>query len=285
MPKTANKRAEARRMTRVQRAHQAPLQRPVGHRVPLVQRRARPRGLQGFLRTYPWLSTFLALLIVVTVVLAMRQAQVGPWTPKAKPVQATCNLTTHVCNKAPFMVIDKSHYFTATIKTSKGDIELQLAAQDAPIAVNNFIFLARQGFYNGLTFDRVEHPGQVSAVTNQPSNLDLIQGGAGGKNSGPGYSLQFDSNPGTYAVGAVAMANESQFFVNLADNTQAITAGKFTIFAHVIAGLDVAQKIQMNDKIDSVTITESAHAPTPTATTAPSPTATASAQPTATPKK
>lgn len=288
MPKTANKRAEARRMTRVQQAHQAPLQRPAGHRVPLVQRRARPRGFQGFLRTYPWLSTFLGVLIVAAFILTMRQAQAGPWAPKPKPVQATCNLTTHVCDKAPLMVIDKGHYFTATIKTARGDIKLQLDAQSTPIAVNNFVFLARQHFYDGLTFNRVEHPGQVSPTTGQINpNLDLIQGGAGGKDGGPGYTQQFESNASGYVAGAVAFANESQFFINLSDNSQAIAGTKYTTFAHVIAGLDVAKKILPNDKINGIVIDESTTPPPATPTPATTATATASptatAQPTATP--
>lgn len=288
MPKTANKRAEARRMTRVQHAHQAPIQRPAGRRVPLVQRRAGPSGLRGFLRTYPWLSTFLAVLIVAVFVLALRQAQMGPWAPKSQPTQAVCNLTTHTCDKVPLMVINKNHSFTATIKTNEGDIKLALYAQTAPVAVNNFVFLARQHFYDGLTFDRVEHPGQVSPITNQPSNLDLIQGGAGGKNGGPGYSLQFDNVTGSYPAGALSMANESQFFISLSDNTQAIT-GKFTTFGSVEAGLAVAKKIKPSDKILSISIDENAAAPTPTpsptATATLAPTATATPQPTATPKK
>jgi len=286
MPKTANKRAQARRTTRVQQAHRSPIERPASRRVPLVQRAARPRGVRGFVRTYPFATTIFVLLLVGMGVLIVHNQQLGPWAPPPKPVQARCDLTTHTCNKAPLMTINKNHYFTATIQTARGNIVLELDSQSAPIAVNNFVFLARQGFYDGLTFNRVERPGQVSPVTHQiNSNLNLIQGGAGGKNGGPGYSLTFDNNTDAYTAGSVAMANESQFFINTADNSQAITGTKYTVFAHVLTGLDVAQKIQPDDKIIRITIQEQNVAPTPTPSPTASATATVTASPTATPKK
>jgi cyclophilin family peptidyl-prolyl cis-trans isomerase len=291
MPKTASKRAEARKVARVQRAHEALPQRPrsstaINRRVPLAAARAEPRGVTTLVRDYPWATTIFFLLLVGLVFVVMSNQHLGPWAPKAAPTQATCNLKTHTCNKAPLMTINTSHYYSATLKTKYGDIVIQLDAANAPIAVNNFVFLARQHFYDGLTFNHVYHLSQPSPDTNnQPSNLDLIQGGAGGaKGGGPGYRLQFESNLGNYVPGTVAVANESQFFITLSDMTQALT-GKYDIFGRVTAGLDVAQKIAVNDTIESVAIGESTIVPTPAPTLTPTPAPTNTPAPTATPKK
>jgi cyclophilin family peptidyl-prolyl cis-trans isomerase len=294
MPKTASKRAEARKVARVQRAHEALPPRPgsaaIKRRVPLAAARAEPRGVTTLIRDYPWATTIFVLLLVGLVFLVMYNQRLGPWTAKAAPTQATCNLKTHTCNKAPLMTINTSHYYSATLKTKYGNIVIQLDAQNAPIAVNNFVFLARQHFYDGLTFNRVEHIGQISPLTNQPSNLDLIQGGAGGgKGGGPGYTLKFESNTSSYVPGTVAVSDESQFFITLSDMTHALTgsagASNFDIFGHVTAGLDVAKKIALNDTIQSVTIGESTVVPTPAPTLTPTSTSTNTPAPTATPKK
>ena len=269
MPKTANKRAEARKMARVQRAHAHLPERPINRRVPLAQRRAKPRTVMSVIQDFPVASGIFALLLVGLVVLVMYNQGLGPFAKPAPPTQAVCDVKKHTCNKAPLLTINKDYYYAATIKTAKGDIVLSLDASTMPIAVNNFVFLARQSFYNGLDFSRVERLGQVSSETNQPSNLGLIQAGEGGKKGGPGYTVKFEANTGSYAAGAIAWANESQFFITTADDSQAIPSGKYPVFGRVTAGLEVAKRITLHDKIVQVSISESKTAPngTPTAET------------------
>lgn len=292
MPKTASKRADVRRTARVQRAHQTSVpERPVNRRVPAARQRNRRRGLAAIIRDYPWATTIFVLLLVGLGTLFVYQQKLGPWAPPGPPPQATCNLATHICNKAPLMTIDTSgkKLYTATVKTTKGNIVIQLDAKNAPNAVNNFVFLAQNKYYEGLYFWRVEKIGQVSPITNQVNpSLQLIQGGsvtADNKDKGnpPGYTIKDDAHwTGEYVAGAVAMAETSQansagaqFFINTGDNTQALTNKAYPIFGQVISGLDVATQITPGDKILSVTISVT-DAPKATATPLP---ATATAVP------
>lgn len=133
----------------------------------------------------------------------------------------------------------------AVIVTNKGTIEFQFLP-DAPMAASNFIFLANDHFYDGLTFHRVE-PGFV------------IQGGdpTGTGRGGPGYQFNDEEVTRAYNKGIVAMANSgpntngSQFFIMLADNP---LPPQYTIFGQVISGQDVVDKIQVGDVMQSVTI-------------------------------
>jgi peptidylprolyl isomerase len=275
MPKTASKRAEARRVARVQRAHQGAPERPIVRRVPAARRKAPPKGPFAWVSDYPWATTIFLALLIGLPVLILYQQHIGPFAPaKPKPpAQAKCDTTKHTCDKAPLMMLDAKKAYTATIKTDKGDIVIALDAQNAPLAVNNFVFLAQQRYYDGLYFWRVEKPGQPSPLNGQPSNLSLIQGGsvqADGKDdsSHPGYTFKDEPVVGDYTAGAVAMANAgantngAQFFINTGDN-QGLPKS-YTIFGHVTAGLDVAQKIAPDDKILAVAIDAS----TPPAATA-----------------
>ena len=146
-------------------------------------------------------------------------------------------------------------YF-ATIKTAKGDIRMQLFPDVAPKHVNSFIFLSRQGFYDGLNFHRVE-PGFV------------IQGGdpAGNGTGGPGYSVdaEFNSeNPVPHRGGTLAMARSgdpnsagSQFYIVLEDGPAPTSLdGQYTVFGHVLTGMDVVRQVAVGDVIESVTIEE-----------------------------
>jgi len=136
----------------------------------------------------------------------------------------------------PEMVIDATAAYTATINTNRGAITLELYPDSAPQTVNNFVFLAREGFYDGVIFHRVV-PGFV------------IQGGdpTGTGRGGPGYSFADELNdPQPYARGIVAMANAgantngSQFFIVLED---AGLPYQYNIFGEVIEGLDVVDAI------------------------------------------
>ena len=143
----------------------------------------------------------------------------------------------------------------ATIETDKGKIELELYPQDAPKTVTNFATHIKNGYYNGLTFHRVE-AGFV------------IQGGDPNGNGTGGTSIYGDTfedelNPETdsykrgYKEGVLAMANRgpntngSQFFIMLADNDG--LPKNYTIFGKVTAGMDVVKKIQVGDKIKNIT--------------------------------
>ncbi len=138
----------------------------------------------------------------------------------------------------------------AVISTNKGDIEIDLYADKAPKTVSNFIYLAQNGFYNGLTFHRVE-PGFV------------IQGGdpSGNGTGGPGYKFEDEAVQGEYVKGAVAMANSgantngSQFFVCLDDLSNGLPK-QYNLFGQVTKGMEVVEKISVGDKINSVTITD-----------------------------
>ena len=282
MPKTASKRAQARREAKINRAHQVP--QPDSED---KQQRSRPKrqsGIIGILETYPWASGIFILLLIGFPVLVMHQQRIGFWAPPGPPAQATCNLTTHICDKAPLSVLQADKTYTATIKTAKGTIVIQMNTKDDPSSASSFIFLAEQGFYNGLDFWKVERLNQVSPETNQPSNIDLIQGGKGGDpQGGPGYTVKAATTQGKYTLGVVAMANASQFFINTFDNSQAITSTSYPIIGNVISGLGVAKAMARGDKIISVTITSKTVEPTPTAKAAATAVATATAAATATP--
>jgi cyclophilin family peptidyl-prolyl cis-trans isomerase len=148
------------------------------------------------------------------------------------------------------MQIDLSTVYQVTLATDKGDIVTELDPTLAPNTVNNFVSLARDGFYTGLTFHRV-----VPEF--------VIQGGdpEGSGRGGPGYRFPDEPVKGEYRVGAVAMANSgpntngSQFFICI-DDCQRKLQPLYNLFGYVTAGLDVAQKIAVGDKINTVTVTE-----------------------------
>jgi len=137
----------------------------------------------------------------------------------------------------PAMSIDQNKQYTATVKSNYGDIKVQLFPQDAPLAVNNFVFLARQGFYNGVKFHRV-----VKGF--------VIQGGdpTGTGRGGPGYRFADEPITKDYVAGTLAMANAgpntngSQFFITLSDLSGRLPKN-YTIFGLVTAGMDTVQKI------------------------------------------
>jgi cyclophilin family peptidyl-prolyl cis-trans isomerase len=152
---------------------------------------------------------------------------------------------------APPVTIDKSKTYIANFETTKGPITVELYAKDAPITVNNFIFLTQQGFYDGLTFHRYE-PGFV------------IQGGdpAGSGMGGPGYTIKDEYGPlgRKHVQGALGMARTSapnssgsQFYFTL--DPAPHLDGKYTVFGQITAGLQNALALRKGDKMTSVTIT------------------------------
>ncbi|MGH9138794.1 MAG: peptidylprolyl isomerase [Acidimicrobiales bacterium] len=146
--------------------------------------------------------------------------------------------------------IDDDTIYVATIQTDRGDIVCELDPGLAPGTVNNFVSLARDGYYDGLKFHRV-----VPEF--------VIQGGdpEGTGRGGPGYRFADEPVRGEYMLGAVAMANAgpdtngSQFFICI-DDCRSKLQPLYNLFGYVIDGVDVAQSIQVGDVMQSVSITE-----------------------------
>jgi cyclophilin family peptidyl-prolyl cis-trans isomerase len=170
-------------------------------------------------------------------------------------------VSTRQWSGPPAMTIDRAREYFATVKMKNGgEFVIQLHANKAPIAVNNFVFLAREGYYDGVTFHRV---------------LDgfMAQGGdpTGTGGGGPGYQFaNEDSDLRFDGPGVVAMANAgrdtngSQFFITF--GPQSRLDGDYTIFGQVVRGMDVVNGITprdpdqnpdyAGDSIESVVITE-----------------------------
>lgn len=153
---------------------------------------------------------------------------------------------------APSLQIDLKKTYTATIQTNKGDMKLTLHAAKAPVTVNNFVFLAREGFYKGITFHRVIKD-------------FMIQGGdpTGTGSGGPGYKFRDECDPSLKhdGPGVLSMANAgpntngSQFFI-----THVATPwldGKHTVFGRLLEGQKVLFSIEQGDMIDAILIDES----------------------------
>jgi peptidyl-prolyl cis-trans isomerase B (cyclophilin B) len=169
----------------------------------------------------------------------------------AIPFKEECIMPTQKWNSPPPMQIDPQKGYKAVIETPRGSIELDLYPQHAPKTVNNFVFLAKQGFYDNVTFHRV-----IADF--------MIQGGdpTGSGSGGPGYRFEdeFKGNPLTHEKGVISMANAgantngSQFFIT--HSPQAHLNGKHTVFGKVVQGQNVVDAIRQGDKMIKVTITE-----------------------------
>ena len=179
-----------------------------------------------------------AIVIVFIVVIARIPAHEGDngLSPKPKTYSAP-----------PAMTIDTSKQYTATIETEKGNLVLELFASDVPITVNNFVFLARDGFYDSTTFHRVI-PGFMA------------QGGCpiGDGTGNPGYRFEDEFTEHTHVTGALSMANSGantngcQFFITY--TPQHHLDGKHSVFGQLIEGTDVLESIEPGDAITRITI-------------------------------
>jgi peptidyl-prolyl cis-trans isomerase B (cyclophilin B) len=150
------------------------------------------------------------------------------------------------------MQIDLDTIYQVVIDTDRGPITMELDPRLAPNTVNNFISLARDGYYDGLAFHRV-----VPEF--------VVQGGdpEGSGRGGPGYKFADEPVKGEYTLGAVAMANAgpnsngSQFFICIDDCRRKLDKA-YNLFGYVIDGVDVAQSIKQGDVMRSLTISERA---------------------------
>jgi cyclophilin family peptidyl-prolyl cis-trans isomerase len=152
-------------------------------------------------------------------------------TPEPTPVAKTYSAP-------PPFSIDTAKKYSAVIKTDKGDIKVELLDDEAPQTVNDFVFLARQGFYDGLSFFYVNP--DWSADTGDPTNS-----GTGG----PGYDFP-EEKPApqeTFARGDLGMINGSQFFIAYRDLDpsagQTGAGAGFTLFGRVVEGMDVVDSL------------------------------------------
>jgi cyclophilin family peptidyl-prolyl cis-trans isomerase len=211
---------------------------------------------------------FLAAVGAFAVLAACQSA-----TPSsgAKPGLGTPAATPLTWSSTPTMVIDKAKIYVATFRTSKGDFRLQLYADKAPNTVNNFVFLARQGYYNHTTFHRVLKD-------------TMAQGGdpTGTGTGGPGYTFADEIDPDLKfdKPGVVGMANYgpntngSQFFITF--TPQPMMNGSYPIFGQVVSGMDKVLTLKLRDpstnpdyygdEIYSITIEESPISLLPVAT-------------------
>jgi peptidyl-prolyl cis-trans isomerase B (cyclophilin B) len=157
-------------------------------------------------------------------------------------------MTDKKWNSPPAMQIDPKKNYKVTMETNRGTIELELYPQHAPKTVNNFVFLATEGFYDNVKFHRVI------------SNF-MIQGGdpTGSGSGGPGYRFEDETrgNPLRHETGVISMANAgpntngSQFFIT--HSPQGHLDGKHTVFGKVVKGQDVVNAIRQGDVINTVT--------------------------------
>ena len=165
-------------------------------------------------------------------------------TPAAQPTKSGGKKTYA---SRPPLTIDKSKKYFATIKMDIGDIRLELYPNEAPETVNSFVFLARDGFYDGLTFHRVI-PGFVA------------QGGdpEGTGRGGPGYTVPDEVNSHKFLDGSLGMAKTSapnsagsQWFIDYAP--QPNLDGGYTVFGQIVSGRDVLDKITPRDPAKATT--------------------------------
>ena len=187
-----------------------------------------------------WTLSRIAGSILVLVALLLTSCATTPTEPAQtkKPMSYSA---------PPPVTIDTSKQYTATIETGKGNIVLELFASDVPVTVNNFVFLAGEGFYDGTTFHRVIPD-------------FMAQGGdpTGTGTGGPGYKFADEFTEHTHVTGALSMANAgpntngSQFFITY--SPQPHLDGKHSVFGQLVDGMDVLKAIENGDTIVQITI-------------------------------
>ena len=174
------------------------------------------------------LSQVATIILVLGLFFSISCAAEAPSTP------------SNTYSSPPPMTIDSSKNYTAIIETEKGNLVLELFASDVPITVNNFVFLAREGFYDGSTFHRV-----IPAF--------MVQGGdpSGTGRGNAGYFFDDEFTEHSHVAGALSMANAGpntnscQFFITY--TAQHALDGKHTVFGQLVEGMDVLKKLTPRD--------------------------------------
>jgi cyclophilin family peptidyl-prolyl cis-trans isomerase len=224
--------------------------------MPTKKRTAKKSGRQPNTNAQlQWIAVAVIGLVVIAIIWAIVAAS-QPETPAANSQN-----TAKQYSEAPPMTIDTSKQYSATVKMEKGgQFVIRLYADKAPITVNSFVFLARDGFFNGVTFHRVLEG--FMAQGGDPTGTGL---------GGPGYRFVNEDNDLSFnKAGMVAMANAgrntngSQFFITFAPVER--LDGGYTIFGEVTEGMEVVNAITrrdpdqnpnfIGDAIESITITE-----------------------------
>lgn len=218
---------------------------------------------------FPLVLIFLAATAVILIIIMTQSLKKNSPEKSTSSIQASEILGTRELigtkqySSAPPLLIDPSKKYSAVVTMAKGGVfEIELYTDKAPITVNSFVFLARQGYFDGVTFHRV---------------IDgfMAQGGdpTGVGNGGPGYQFEYEGSDLTFdKAGVVAMANTgpatatngSQFFITFGPVEQ--LNGGYTIFGQVVSGMDVVNGLTRRDPqkspdfegdvIESIVITE-----------------------------
>lgn len=217
----------------------------------MATKKKQPKSNQNLKQLlYPLVIILLAAAAVVLIIIMTqnsreKMAAVETYQPSEVDSQATPYLIgDKQYSSAPPMLIDTSKKYTATITMEKGgSFEIELYAYKAPITVNSFVFLAREGYFDGVTFHRV---------------LEgfMAQGGdpTGTGSGGPGYEFEYEDSGFSFnKAGVVAMANTgpatatngSQFFITFAATPH--LDGGYTIFGQVTSGMDVVNSLTRRD--------------------------------------
>jgi len=190
---------------------------------------------------------FTIIIITMIVILSLAAVSCGeePETNTPSPSAATEEIEIPEVkimswDQPPEMMIDTDKKYTAIIETVKGNLELELFAKDVPNTVNNFVFLAREGYFDGTTFHRVI-PGFMA------------QGGdpTGTGSGGPGYRFADEFSSHKHGTGAMSMANSgantngSQFFITY--SPQPHLDGRHSVFGQLTGGMDVLKSLTPRD--------------------------------------
>jgi len=174
------------------------------------------------------------IFVIVIIIVFILASSWNKENQSNNNINATPSMKTY--SQAPAMIIDVNKSYSAVMKTTAGDIEILLNAKQTPITVNNFVFLAKDGYYDNVIFHRVI-PGF------------MIQGGdpTGTGSGGPGYTIKDEFFIGDYHRGVIAMARTSlpnsagsQFFIMHQDYP---LDKDYVIFGKVTKGLEVVDKI------------------------------------------
>ena len=198
-------------------------------------------------------AVFVVVILILTFVSSDNKKKTVAVSPTTTPAGPTCNETkpatsTKMQNQtAPSGKLDPKKTYTALMSTSCGDITIALDAKNAPKGANNFAFLARQGFYDGLTFHRA-------------AKGFVIQGGdpAGSGSGSPGYNIVTELPKDGYPLGTLAYAKTgqapagsagSQFFIVTSDHPASLEqkqngSYQYGVFGHITKGIAVAQKME-----------------------------------------
>jgi peptidylprolyl isomerase len=169
-------------------------------------------------------------------------------TPSAAAEATPTPLAAKRYTSAPALAIDVTKKYLATIKTGKGDIQIELYPDQAPEAVNAFVFLANDGYYDKTPFMRVSTYADGSRLTAQAG--DPTRTGFGT----PGFSVKKESTSRPFVRGAVGMggsssnSNGGQFFISYVSDPA--LNGKYTIFGQVVSGLDILDSLTLLDLTD-----------------------------------